>query len=613
MSFYYNHFIKIILLLLPQFLLAQAPDTSATDTSEIDIIWINKFRSFTTPEGETRELLGNVHLKQRDMHIWCDTGYIYPGRQVTAFGNVELLQGDSLRMYSDSLFYDGNSRQAILKKDVVLKDPQATMYTSILYYDMNTRIARYPHKTTIIGDSAQLISRSGYYDANTSMAYFNDSVTIAHPNYKLYASDTLAFNMNTETAYFYGPTYIYDTAKLVYCERGYFDSKRNKAEFAQNAYYVNRTKEKSEKAAADRMLYDGSTGSYWLIGNAYFKDNQQEARADTIVYDGRSKQYDFRGHPVFSSTDSTQKQSIVAEHSTYNSETETFTFWDRVRVEEESKVLTSDSLDYSKTTGLAIAKGNVVIVDTVANTELYCGEAYYNNKKDSIQATKNPVLRTLLNQDSLWLTADTLISVRHPDNKEKRILHAFRHARFFKKDIQGLADSLVYNEQDSFFCFYQNPVLWVDSVQFIADTILALMVEKRIDRVHLHPNALIVSTEDQVYFNQIRGKEIWAYFKNSQIQNVDIQGNGETVYYALDGEGAYLGVNDVDCSDMRIYFTNAQVQRIKFTGEPKAVLYPMGQAQHPKLALKGFVWKEADRPKDKWAIFGNTRVMGLPE
>lgn len=555
-----------------------------------------------TPMGETRELLGDVHLAQGNMHIWCDTGYIYPGKQVRAYGNVQMLQDDSVRIFSDSLFYDGVSRQAELKKDVVLEDGRATMYTNVLYYDLQTRIARYPYGATILGDSAQLISRSGYYDANTNMAYFNDSVSIAHPDYKLYARDTLSFDMDTETAYFHGPTYIYDTSRIVYCESGYYDSKKNKAEFSKNAYYLNRTDEKSEKAEADRIIFDGKTESYYLIGNAHFKDDNQEAYADSILYDGRTEQYDFRGNPRFVGLDSTKNQTIVAKNSTYNAATKTVEFRGDVEVIEENQRLVADSLDYSRDKKSAIARGNVVWTDTVANTEIRCGEVFYDNANDKIIASETPVLTTLLDKDSLWLTADTLISLPYALDKEKRVLHAYRNARFYKTDVQGYCDSLVYNEGDSTFCFYQNPILWVDSVQFTADTIRALLASKRINQVQLYPNSLIVNSRDEVYFNQIKGNRVKAYFSDNKLQNMDIRGSGEAVYYALDNVNAYVGVNDVDCSDMFIYFRDNNVQRIKFTGTPQAVMYPMGQAPHKKLELKGFQWFEDLRPKGKWAI-----------
>ncbi len=583
---------------------ANKPEEVEADTSVIELIFAKKMRGQDGAEGSFLYLEGEVHFRQGDMQLWCDTAHRYPDRQIMAYGDVQMVQNDSIRIFSDSLFYDGITRKARLSGDVVLQDSPMTMFTPQLFYDLETQKADYPFGALVVTDSAQLTSKSGYYDANTNMAYFKDSVRLTDPNYKLFA-DSLAFDTEREIAYFTGPTYIFDEENMLYCEDGYFNNRKNFAELSGNPYYLKRTKEGYQKAKSDTIIYNGSENRYYLIGNAVYEDGEKEVRADTIVRDEDSEQFFFRGNPKFKSLDSTQSQTIDAKYSFYDSKTETLIFRDEVRVIDQAQVLVADSLDYSQNTHTGIARGRVAWQDTSSQISIFCGEAVYNDSTGLFIAKDRPIMLSLLDGDSLWLTADTLVGIKDSLDPDKKKFFAYQNAKLYKKDLQGLCDSLTYSETDSLFQFLGNPILWVDSVQFTADTVRATLSNKKIDKVFLYQNSLIVSSEEEQYFNQIKGKDMTAYFADNRLSHLDVVNSGEAVYYIIDEQKRYVGVNSVECTHMFMYFNNNQVDRIKFTVEPKATLYPMGQVNHESLRLKNFRWLEASRPKNKEEIIGS--------
>ncbi len=591
--------------LLPILLSAQLiPEDEESDTSRIDLIYSRKMKGLQTTEGDFLYLQGDVHFQQNNMHMWCDTAKRFPNKKIIAYGDVQMLQNDSIRVFSDSLFYDGNTKKSRLSGDVVLQDSSMTMYTNQLFYDLNTKIASYPMGALIVSDSTQLVSKSGYYDANTNIAYFRDSVRLTNPSYKLFA-DSLAFDTKKEISYFNGPTYIFNDEDMVYCEGGFYDNKKNFSVLSGNPYYLQRKEDGYKKAKGDTIIYDGNINKYYLIGNAVYEDGDKEVRADTIIRDGASDQFFFKGNPKFRSLDSTQNQTIDSKYSFYDAKTETLIFREHVRVVDKSQVLVADSLDYVRSTRTGIAKGRVAWEDSVSNVRILCGEAIYNDSTGAFLAKENPILVTKLDKDSLWLSADTLRALPEGKDKDKKTFYAYYNVKIFKSDIQGLCDSLTYSQQDSLFQFFKDPVLWLDSVQFTADTIRAVMTAGKMKTAFLKQNSLIINTEDQVYYNQIKGRNMQANFAENKLQNLDVQSNGKAVYYATDNEKKYMGVNDVDCSDMYMLFNENQIQRIKFTGEPKAVLYPMGMTDHTAMRIKEFKWLEEKRPKSKFEITGN--------
>lgn len=592
-------------LLAGEGLQAQTDSLPTEDSSKVNLIFSRKVQGKEAAEGRYIYLQGDVHLQQQQMHLWCDTAHRYPTNEVLAYGDVQMLQDDSIRIFSDSLFYQGDERKARLSGDVVLEDSTMTIFTDELLYDLNTKIATYPNGVLLITDSTQLVSKKGRYNANTNTAYFIDSVRLTDPNYKLVA-DSLAFDTDKEIADFLGPTFIFDEKNMLYCEDGYYDNRKNYAELIgkeTQPYYLKREENGDyEKAMADTIIYDGRIDKYYLIGNAVFEDGDKEVRADTIVRDGKTDAFYFGGKSKFRSLDSTKTQTIDAKNSYYDAITETVYFRDEVRVVDQGQIMEADSLDYSQKNNTGIARGHVVWVDSAANVQIMCGEAIYNDSTKTILAKDHPIMMTVLDKDSLWMTSDTLRSLPDSINEEKRIFYAYNNVKIYKSNLQGLCDSLTYSEGDSLFEFLQKPVLWADSVQFIADTIRAKMKNQQMDQVFLEQNALIVSTEEEKYFNQIKGKKMRAQFRKNKLHSLDVDGNGEAIYYLVDEQKRYMGVNDVDCVDMRILFIDNQVNQIKFYNKPASVMYPMGQAPHQSLRLKGFKWLEEDRPKSKFEI-----------
>ncbi|MCH2021200.1 MAG: hypothetical protein MK207_01870 [Saprospiraceae bacterium] len=599
-------------------LMAQFPETPPlqdslkNDSSKIDILHISTFKERTTNEGIFRDLIGDVHLKQKEMHLWCDIGFIFPGKQIEAFDNVQMLQDDSIRVFSDSLYYDGISRYAQLRSNVVLKDSSMTLFTEKLNYDLTSRIATFPDESLIESDSSIMVSKQGTYNANTNIAHFEDSVRIDNPNYILTA-DSLEFNTQTEIAFFLGPTNVYNAEKLVYCEDGFYDTQRNYAELYKNARFENYEEGKREIAKGDTIIYHGDKDIYYLIGNAFYQNEDQEILADTIYIDNKTDEYFFYGNPLFKSRDTIQNQSIKAKFTNYDASLKTMIFRGDVYLAQNNQIITTDSLDYNTETKNGFAQGHVVWLDTSANMQITCGEAFYNDSTKYLLAHINPLLTTVVENDTMWLRSDTLISIPDTSNIDIRNLKAFYGVEVFKSNLQVLCDSMYYNGQDSMFHFYENPILWVDGTQFTADTINVQMKNSKIHRVFLFNNSFIVNTNEDVFYNQVKGRNIVTKFIDGEISTMSVDKNGETVYYALDDLDLYMGVNDVDCEKMLMFFVDNKVNRIRFQVKPSAVFYPMNQVDHTLLKLNGFHWLDSLHIKTKYQFLGLSNPIDLSD
>ena len=92
--------------------------------------------------------------------------------------------------------------------------------------------------------------------------------------------------------------------------------------------------------------------------------------------------------------------------------------------------------------------------------------------------------------DTLFIRADTLVAIDNVDPKKKRLL-AYHDVRIFKRDLQGIADSLEYRSADSTIFFYKKPALWTEGNQMTADSIHIVIKKNTIDKIYMIANCFV--------------------------------------------------------------------------------------------------------------------------
>ena len=221
-SFYKVKHIFYVLLLLCISLKVSSQDSIQTvrSTKKIEILWADVWEVNANIEKDLQRLLGNVRLKHNDVTMSCDSAYYYKDKnQVKAFNKIHIVQGDTLNLYGDYLFYDGNTGLANVDGNVELIDKQTHLYTTSINYDVNKRLALYNHKGRITNAKNTLTSIIGIYYASENLFHFKDSVTIVNPDYVMKA-DTMDYNTQSETAFFTGPTELNGDSIYLYTEKG---------------------------------------------------------------------------------------------------------------------------------------------------------------------------------------------------------------------------------------------------------------------------------------------------------------------------------------------------------------------------------------------------------
>jgi lipopolysaccharide export system protein LptA len=579
------------------------PISAPQDTTKKIRIEASELGEYFVEHGvEKQKLSGHVRLNNEGTLIFCDTAVI-ANDFATLVGNVTIVESDTTALYGDSVTYDAVTRKAVLYGNATLKDGSQQLFTEKLYYDLNTKIASYHTGALLTNGKSQLKSKHGYYHTNEKNIFFKGDVVLTDPEFTL-RTDTMQFNTETKIATFLAPTLMSQPDSKIYTESGFYDTANNRAEFNGNPQFI----KKEQKGYAKRMLYEGLNKEFLLLGDAHIDENDKIVRADSIFYSDQTGQSILRGNATY--RDSTQ--DIASEYIKYDSRTKSYSIQGRAKVKNGSSQVDADQIDYNEELGSALAVGSVIYHDTASNYTILAGRLDYNKKTDYSYASggyggySRPMFKTVMDNDTLYMSADTLTTFKPNLEDSVRVLVAHRDVRIFKSDLQASADSLSYSSADSTFVFYNlglQPFMWSDTTQFSADTIALQMRDGKLHQLKLQKNSLVMSAKEGQLYDQIKGRNCTAYFQEQKVSLMQVDGNAQAVYYAQNDSKAYIGVNESKCSSMRIEFDEGQVAGIRFYKKPEGTFTPMNKSEKGGVKLEGFNVETKRRPVNIAGLF----------
>ena len=365
----------------------------------------------------TRDDSNQVHIKHKGIEMWCNEA-IYYGKQdfIEAYGSVRVKQGDSLDMTSKYVEYSGKTQLAYASGDVVLIDPTSKLYTDILYFDRIKQQAFYNQKGKVVRDtSGTITSTIGHYYVNAKKYQFTDNVKLVNPEYVI-NTDRLDFYTPSGYAFLYGPTRITSDTSIIYCERGFYNTKNDTGYFVKNS----------------KIDYDERT----IIGDSlYFDRNKNFASATNNI----------------KLTD-TLNNSIVKGHYA-----EVFRAQDSVFITKRALAITkqeNDSIFVHSDTLMITGPPDERIVRAFYNAKMYKSDL--SGKADSIHINQNTGLTQLINfydtdsEDAfskrrhpvLWhhenqITGDSIHLISNSKTESLDSLKVFENAFVISKDSLG--------------------------------------------------------------------------------------------------------------------------------------------------------------------------------
>jgi len=567
-----------------------------SSSSKVQVIHADLFRFERLPGREIQYLSKDVLVKHKATYLLCDSAVI-DSNQVIALGHVRIVEGDSLQVFGDSLFYDGDTRLAMLEGKVVLKHKDQQLFTDRLQYDLNNRISSYSSGGLLVSEQAKLRSKKGYYHASTGNAYFKDSVVVLMKDSMQLVSDTLLYQTREQKVVFIGPTLIHRDSLQIYTDTGYYDVKLQRSHFGNFPRY----RKGDQRADAKNIYHDASNKKITLVGEAKVKDAQQYAKADSIIFNDTNGDVLLFEHAYYEEAG----RILEGKQIKYNRRSKSLQVLGAPRVVEGGRTIQASVLKYDGTKDFGFAKEGVVVTDTSEAYTIVCDSfAYQKNTKrfNAVGIIRRPYIAVLFEGDSLYLAADSLFSERIISvNDSFQTIRAWGKVRIWNKQLRGLCDSLYFSGVDSTFYLFDQPVIWTDSSQLSGDTIRMVLQDHSLSDFYLSPNGFIINREHQVLDNQIKGRFIQGHFSEKKIRHMVVEGNAESVYFIQDAGKGYIGTNVIQCSSMKFVFNDdKKIDYIDFFTKPEGDILPF-HAGRQKF-IEGYKPRYEERPESLKAI-----------
>ncbi|MEZ4883843.1 MAG: OstA-like protein [Chitinophagales bacterium] len=582
-----------------------------TDTTYIEIIHADQFEQTTIKNQPVRKLTGNVQLQQKadEMILWCDSAYYYMDKEIVEAQNkVHFKQGDSLDIYSDFLFFDDNKKIARLEGNVHLKDPKSDIYSDFLFYDLKTKKAILNDNVHLKDAKSDVYADSLEYFVNTKMSYLYKDVRIEDSKVKVKA-DKVEYSVNTRQSVLIGNVQLNDGTMKLSADRMDYDMNSEEGTYSGNG-----------------KLLNGETTLTSQKGRYYGRKDQvifeQDVHLVSPNYDITTSQLDYNIQTESAkfnrATTIKQKDGVIETDSgEYNAKKDQLQLFSRSTIVSDNNEITADDFFYDKKTGIGNAKGNVYWIDTARNLTINSDFANFYDKDEKVLAYNNVLLSNVVEEDTLYITADTLTTFKQirtiaatdstaAKSDTAQVLFAYHHVKILKSDLQGVCDSLTYSLRDSVFRMFQKPVLWVDEFQLSADTIRLTTQNNKPHTIDLLKSAFIGNRLQDNIFNQIAGRNIYGFFKDSNLELLKAEGNAESIYFGQNEKEEFLGINQATASKIWIFFEEKSINRIKFIGQSDATFTPIQRANLSEFILSGFVWYGERRPQ----VLGDLVVLG---
>ena len=457
-----------------------------------------------------------------------------------------------------------------------------------IYYGKQDFIEAYGKVRVKQGDTINMTSKYVEYSGKTQLAFASGSVVLTDPNSEI-TTDTLYFDRVKQQAFYRSSgKVVRDTTGTITSTIGRYYMKSKKYQFVNNVKLVN----------PEYVIESNQLDFYTLSGFAF----------------------------LFGPTTITSETSVIyCERGFYNTQNDTGYFVKNSKINYDERVVEGDSIYFDRTKSFASATNNITITDTLNNTLVKSHYAEVFREKDSVFVTKRALAITLQENDSIFVHSDTLMVTGKPD---KRITRAYYNAKIYKSDLSGKADSIHMNQKTGLtqlinldqnitkdpFYKVQHPILWNLKNQITGDSIHLISNSKTetLDSLKVFDHAFIISKDSLGDgYNQISGQKLVGLFENNSLSTIDIIKNAESIYYLRNEANELVGIDKSKSGSIKVWVSENTIDEIRKYNQIGGKTYPEIEYPENEKILKGFHWRETERPTSVEDLFKDDAPLVL--
>lgn len=436
-------------------------------------------------------LNGNVCFRHDEALMYCDRAFFYNNsNNITAHGNIKMIQGDSLTVYADHLYYDGNTKIARLRHNVRMENKELTLYTDSLNYDRVAEIGYYFLGGKLVDSTNVLTSTNGKYYPNKDIAIFQNDVVLTNPDFFLY-SDTLEYQTIDKIAYILGPSNIVQDSTRIYSEYGWYNTIKENAKLIDNSHIRDL---EGRRLTADTLYYNQETGDAEGFNNVALRDSAQ-----SLLLNG--------GYGIYN--EKTNKGFMIEKATVIDFS------------EPDSMFVTSDTIFYDA------SDEESTHINAYYNVQSWhidfqglCDSLYYNSKDSIAQMFGAPIIWNENNQ----ITGESI--KMYTKNQAIDKVDVIGNAFMFSKD-----DTLAINQVSGKLITAYITDGKLTKADVNGNAISVYFVEEDKDSTQVEPNA----PKEYVGINRAESSELYLYFGDkNQIEKIVMTPSSSGIMYTPD-------------------------------------------------------------------------------
>tara|TARA_A200000159_G_scaffold154395_1_gene167210 strand:- start:1071 stop:2726 length:1656 start_codon:yes stop_codon:yes gene_type:complete len=494
------------------------------------------------------------------------------------------------------------------------QDQEAFPGANILFKNLDKRVILFHDGALIESDLAYFYAKENFFKATGDVVFTQgDSLRMT--------CNKIEYNGDTKITLAQGDVFLKRPDMSLKTEKLNIDRVKNEAFYNSKGVVI----DSSSTLTSNQGVYFINKKKYRFKSNVIIDNPEYEVNSDQLDYYTELNQaYLFGDSKIIGDT-----YTIKCERGFYDLEREKGVFKKNATLYYDNKIIKGDSLYFESEKNYAAATKNISIVDSINNSIItgHYGEIFKD--KDSAIITRRALAINIIDNDSLFIHADTLVAT---GPEERRILRAYYDVRILKSDLRGISDSLyldesigltkllskpLSNQQEQIFTEsdrnLNNPVLWFDKSQMSGNQIhlISNTETNKLDSLKILNNVFIIEKDSLSIdgYNQIKGGILDGNFKEGKLDNIFITKNTEMVYYLYNDEDLQLiGIDKTTCSALKMNFDNGEISNITFLVTPNGDVYPEDELPINERTLKGFTWRKNERPENVNDLFDNNDI-----
>lgn len=253
-------------------------------------------------------------------------------------------------------------------------------------------------------------------------------------------SDYMKYEVDKKIVHFLKKVQLTDGKGVLTTEELQYDLNEKIGVYEHGGKIVN----KGSILTSERGTYYEGTKDVLFEKNVVLRDPQYDLSTDSLLYNTGNQVSTFVTETFIMFKDSTRR-TVRTRSGYYDLQNHKAEFGRRPIITDGSQKITGDSVRIDDSTGISTAVGKAVYTDTTEGVVLKADYMISDKKKNTFLATQRPLMIIRQDKDSLYITADTLMSARLIDRiatlKKLAIMDSL-HKHYVDSLNKASADSL---------------------------------------------------------------------------------------------------------------------------------------------------------------------------